>query len=85
NIGVCEAVAWVKYKEGDYKTANAMINKSLRTNCQNPALLCHAGLIKIKAGEKEKGIELIKKAFANNPFISDLDLKNEASKYLINS
>ncbi|MGZ4033870.1 MAG: tetratricopeptide repeat protein [Bacteroidia bacterium] len=85
NIDVCEAVAWVKYKEGDYKTANAMINKSLRTNCQNPALLCHAGLIKIKAGEKEKGIELIKKAFANNPFISDLDLKNEASKYLINS
>ena len=85
NIDVCEAVAWVNYKKGDFKTANTMINTALRTNCQNPVLLCHAGLIKIKAGEKEKGVELIKKALANNPFISDFALKNEASKYLGNN
>jgi tetratricopeptide (TPR) repeat protein len=83
NIDVCEAVAWVNYVKGNYVQANTMINKALRTNCQNPVLLCHAGLIKIKAGEKEKGIKLITKALSNNPFISDITLKKEAASYLV--
>jgi hypothetical protein len=58
--------------------ANKMITKALRTNCQNPSLLTRAGLIKLKAGEKEKGTDLIKKAFAINPFMLDFDLKKEA-------
>jgi tetratricopeptide (TPR) repeat protein len=85
NIDVCEAVAWVNYKKGDFTAANNMINKALRTNCQNPVLLCHAGLIKIKAGEKEKGVALIKKALTNDPFMCDIGLKNEASKCLVNN
>lgn len=83
NIDVCETVAWVNYQKGDYVSANKMINKALRTNCKNPVLLCRAGLIKIKAGEKEKGIELIKTALNTNPFITDIELKNEVSKYLV--
>jgi len=85
NIDVCETVAWVNYKKGDYVTANKMINKALRTNCKNPILLCRAGLIKIKAGEKEKGIELIKMALSTNPFITDIELKNEVLKYIVAS
>ena len=83
NIDVCETVAWVNYKKGDYAEANKMINKALRTNCKNTSLLCRAGLIKIKAGEKEKGMELIKIALNANPFLADTELKAEASKYLI--
>jgi len=85
NIDVCETVAWVNYKKGDYATANSMITKALRTNCQNASLLCRAGLIKLKAGEKDKGLVLIRKGLSNDPFMTDVELKNEASKYLVNS
>ena len=78
NIDVCETVAWVHYKRNNFTDANKMITKALRTNCQNPSLLTRAGLIKLKAGEKEKGMDLIKKAFAINPFMLDFDLKKEA-------
>jgi tetratricopeptide (TPR) repeat protein len=82
NIDVCETMAWVNYKKGDYKEANKHITSALRTNSQNPVLLCRAGLIKIKFGEKEKGEAFIKKAIETNPFMSDIDLKNEALTYL---
>lgn len=82
NIDVCEAMAWVNYKKGDYKEATKFIKAALKTNSKNPVLLCRAGLIKIKSGEQEKGEEMIKKAFDTNPFIADVILKDEASKYL---
>jgi tetratricopeptide (TPR) repeat protein len=82
NIDVCETLAWVNYKKGDFSNANIMINKALRTNSKNPVLLCRAGLIKIKAGEKEKGIDLIRTGLNANPFIFDVELKNEASRYI---
>ena len=82
NIDVCETVAWVRYKKGEYYEANTMVNKALKTNCQNPSLLCHAGLIKIKAGEKIKGVEFIKKALQTNPYL-DIELKKEVAQYMI--
>lgn len=81
NIDVCETLAWVDYKLNDFKTANTLINKALKTNCKNPILLCRAGLIKVKANEIEKGKTLIKQALETNPFL-DIDLKNEATPYL---
>ena len=81
NIDVCETVAWVRYRKGEFAEANKMINKALRTNSKNPVLLCRAGLIKIKAGEVDKGEKLIKLALETDPFI-DTDLKKEASPYL---
>ena len=81
NIDVCETAAWVNYKKGNFTEANKLIDKALKTNCQNPSLLCHAGLIKIKAGQKEKGEELIKKAFETNPYL-DIELKKEAKVYV---
>ena len=81
NIDVCETLAWVNYKLNDFKTANTLINKALKTNCKNPILLCRAGLIKVKANEVEKGKTLIKQALETNPFL-DVDLKNEAIQYL---
>jgi tetratricopeptide (TPR) repeat protein len=81
NIDVCETIAWVHYKKGNLMDANNMINKALKTNSKNPILLIRAGLIKIKAGEKEKGIDLINVALKANPIIFDSELKNEAKKY----
>lgn len=80
NIDVCEAMAWVNFKKGDFKEANKYINTALKTNSQNPVLLCRAGLIKINAGEPEKGKELLKKGLETNPFMADIELKNMAIK-----
>jgi tetratricopeptide (TPR) repeat protein len=82
NIDVCEAVAWANYKKGNYAEANKYINTALRTKSGNPVLLCHAGLIKIKAGEDQKGKELIRKALETNPFMADISLKTEAAHYI---
>jgi tetratricopeptide (TPR) repeat protein len=81
NIDVCETLAWVYYKLGDFKNANTFINKALKTHSKNPVLMCRAGLIKVKANEVEKGKALIKQALETNPFL-DVVLKNEASKFL---
>lgn len=82
NIDVCETVAWIRYKNGDFAEANKLMNKALKTHSKNPILLCRAGLIKIKAGEAEKGKALIKQAVETNPFL-DIELKKEAIPYLV--
>jgi tetratricopeptide (TPR) repeat protein len=82
NIDVCEAIAWVYYKKGDYANANKYITTALKTNSKNPILLAHAGLIKIKSGEQVKGKEMIQKAFQNDPFMADVLLKREAGVYV---
>ncbi len=81
NIDVCEAVAWVRYKRGEFTQADTLINKALRTHSKNPILLCRAGLIKVKSGELENGKHLIKQAIEQDPYF-DINLKKEASQYL---
>lgn len=82
NIDICEMMGWVNYKKGNYAEANNYINTALKTNSKSPVLLCHAGLIKIKAGEQQRGVALIKKGLEINPFMEDLELKKEALKYI---
>lgn len=81
NIDVAETLAWVKYKKGEFAEADKLMGTALKTRSKNPVLLCRAGLIKIKAGEIEKGKSLIKTALEANPFI-DNELKKEAAPYL---
>ncbi len=81
NIDVSETLAWVKYKNNEFTEANKLINDALKTNSKNPVLLTRAGLIKIKAGETEKGKALIKTARETDPFL-DIELRNEANPYL---
>ncbi len=81
NIDVAETLAWVYYKKGAFTEANKLINTALKTNSKNPVLLCRAGLIKIKAGEADKGKALIKSGVEANPFI-EYELKQEVNPYL---
>lgn len=81
NIDVNEAVAWVYYKSGDAQKALPFIEKALRTNCKNPVLLCHAGLIYVKAGVPAKGKELLHDALLKDPNIEPL-LKEESRAVL---
>jgi tetratricopeptide (TPR) repeat protein len=70
NIEVNETVALVYYQQGLYQQAIPYMEKAMSTGCRNPALLCHAGLLLVKSGNKEKGKQLIREALQNNPVIS---------------
>ncbi len=81
NIDVNQTIAWVYYKSQDFKKAATYIDVALKTNCKNPTLLCQAGLIYAKAGNKIKAKELLEQGLKNNPAI-DLELKDESEKTL---
>ncbi|MET4105354.1 tetratricopeptide repeat protein [Hymenobacter sp. UYP22] len=81
NIDVCETMAWVHYKRGEYKEAEQYMKTARRTNSRNPTLLCRAGLIATKNGRTAEGQALIKQALAINPYLT-LDLADEGRKLL---
>lgn len=70
NIEANETVAQVYYQQGLYQQAIPFMEKAMSTGCKNPELLCHAGLLFIKSGDKEKGKQLIREALKNNPVVS---------------
>jgi tetratricopeptide (TPR) repeat protein len=69
NIDVNETVAWVYYCKGEYSKALPFLKVALKTNSRNPVLLCHAGLIYAKAGEKTTAKNELKAALESNPNI----------------
>ena len=81
NIDANETVAWVYYKKSDYSKAEPYIKAAVRTGCKNPTLLCRAGLIYAKAGDKPGAKEYLQQALKNDPNISPL-LREEAEQAL---
>jgi tetratricopeptide (TPR) repeat protein len=81
NIDVNECVAWVYYRKGDYEKAVTYIKPALKTNCKNPTLLCRAGLIYAKAGEKPLAKTTLLEALKTNANIAD-NLKAEGKNIL---
>ena len=82
NIETNETVAWVYYKMGRYEDALPYIGKALRTDCKNPSLLGHAGLIYTHAGNTAKGKDLLTEALGHNPLIA-ADLQEECQHVLM--
>jgi tetratricopeptide (TPR) repeat protein len=81
NIDANETVAWAYYKKADYPKAESYIRAALQTGCQNPTLLCHAGLIYAKMGDGPGATKYFQLALKNGPSISPL-LKEEAKQAL---
>ena len=54
NIDVNETVAWVYYNRKEYNKALSYLATAMKTKSKNPTLLCRAGLIYAKAGDKAK-------------------------------
>ena len=75
NIDVNEALAWAYYKDNDAEKAMPYLNKALRTGSKNPSLLCRAGIIYSKAGNKAKAKQFLADALTNNPSIEPLLLQ----------
>ena len=82
NIDVNETLAWVYYKRNEIDKALPYINAALVTNSKNPVLLCAAGLIFLKMGEKEKGKKMLSFGLKNNPVIME-DLKKESTEMIL--
>jgi tetratricopeptide (TPR) repeat protein len=78
---VNETVAIVYYAKGEYSKALPYIEAALKTNCKNPELLCHAGLIYSKSGDNTKAKMFLKEALKNDPLIS-ASLKTESQEML---
>ena len=81
NIDVNETLAWAYYNKGDASKALQYIKVALKTNSQNPALLNHAGLIFLKAGNKIQAKKYLQDGLKNNPNIL-VELKNECAAAL---
>ena len=81
NIDVNETVAWVYYKMKAYNKALPFVKAALKTNCKNPVLLCHAGLIYANTNQKELAKSTLQEALRNNPNI-DPELKTESGNVL---
>jgi tetratricopeptide (TPR) repeat protein len=81
NIDVNALMAWTYYNLGETNKALPYLNAALRTNNKNPTLLCQAGLIFFKSGQKQKAKTLWQEALQKDPNI-DIWLKEECKKYL---
>jgi len=81
NIDVNETLAWVYYSKGDYTKALPFAKTALKTNCQNPVLLCRMGLIYFKNGDKPTAAKLLKAGLLANPNIN-MALKTTSQQVL---
>ncbi|TKK66105.1 tetratricopeptide repeat protein [Ilyomonas limi] len=81
NIDVNECLAWVYYSKGEYQKAVTYIKAALKTNCKNPTLLCRAGLIYAKAGNKALAKTTLQTALQTNANITE-HLKTEGKNIL---
>jgi tetratricopeptide (TPR) repeat protein len=72
NITVNETMAWVLHKGGKVQEALTFVAAALKTGSKNPVLLCRAGLIYNKAGEKDKAKLLLNEGLRNHPNIDPL-------------
>jgi len=77
NIDVNETMAWVYYHKGNYDKALPFLDVALKTNSRNPTLLCRAGLIYAKAGNKVKAKEILALVLQHDSGI-EAALKDEA-------
>lgn len=81
NIDVNETVAWVYYNKGEYAKALPYIKVALKTNSKNPVLLSRAGLIYLKAGQKDIAKPMLQQASVNIAFLG-MSLANETMNAL---
>jgi tetratricopeptide (TPR) repeat protein len=78
NIDVNETLAWAYYHKGDAAKAMQYIKVANKTGSQNPTLLCHTGLIFLKAGDKIQAKKYLQDGLRSNPGIF-AELKNESA------
>lgn len=67
SIYACDTLAWALYRNGEFAPAVEEMTKALALGTKDAHLLFHAGMIYSRAGQIERGGELLKQAMAANP------------------
>ncbi|MBA6377944.1 MULTISPECIES: XrtA/PEP-CTERM system TPR-repeat protein PrsT [unclassified Colwellia] len=62
DLSILNNLAWVEYELGNFQSANKYADKALVINNNHPEVLDTAALIKLQLGDKNKAIELLKRA-----------------------
>jgi tetratricopeptide (TPR) repeat protein len=76
NIDVLETYAWALYKNGNAPEAVPLIEQAMRLNTQRSTLYYRAGMIYHAAGQPEKAMAYLKRAFENNLHVHPLYADN---------
>jgi len=76
NIEVQETYAWLLYKNERAPEAIPIIEPALRLQTQRATLSYHAGMIYFAAGQHEKAVSYLKRAFAENLYVYPLCVAN---------
>ena len=67
SIYACDTLAWALYRDGQFAPAAEEMTRALELGTKDAHLLYHAGMILSRAGQVERGGELLKQALAVNP------------------
>ncbi len=62
-----DALAWALYRTGRLREAREASDKALSLGTRDARLYFHAGAIRLAAGERAEGLELLKRTLALNP------------------
>jgi tetratricopeptide (TPR) repeat protein len=67
SIYAYDALGWALYRAGRFPEAAAAAKRALAAGTQDAHLLYHAGMIESRAGNAQRGAELLRQALAVNP------------------
>ena len=62
NVIAMNNLSWLLYEQGQYQRSEKITDVALKLVPQSPNILDTAGMIKIKLGKKDEGVELLKQA-----------------------
>jgi tetratricopeptide (TPR) repeat protein len=70
SVHVADSLAWALYANGRYREAAAASEQALRLGTRNALFLFHAGMIRLRLGDRNAARALLRDAFEVNPFFS---------------
>jgi tetratricopeptide (TPR) repeat protein len=70
SVHVADALAWALYANGRYREAAAASRAALRLGTRNALFLFHAGMIRLRLGDRDRARSFLAAAIAQNPWFS---------------
>ena len=70
SVHVADALAWALYANGRYREAAAASEQALRLGTRNALFLFHAGMIRLRLGDRGAAARFLREASEVNPFFS---------------
>jgi tetratricopeptide (TPR) repeat protein len=70
SVHVADALAWALYANGRYREAAAVSEEAFRLGTRNALFLFHAGMIRLRLGDRGAAERFLREASEVNPFFS---------------